>query len=58
MTDSVTQSVQLVEQIALLPMQSGMTLDRELRLGGDVSLWEAIAPYLTFYRFPTLFSQR
>ncbi len=55
MADSIQQSFGLCEALGRAPLANGETLADALRLGTDVSLWEAVAPYVTLYGFPQLF---
>lgn len=48
-------SVWLFRRLGETVLDSGNTLAEELKLGGEVSLWDVVAPYETLYRFPTFF---
>lgn len=46
-------SVRLFRSLGETLLKSGHTLAEDLKLGGEVSLWDVVAPYETLYRLPT-----
>lgn len=52
------KSVQLCAALKEAKLRSGSSLGTALRLGGEISLWDVIAPYLVLYRFPLLWKTR
>lgn len=52
------RSVDLIRLIGALDVPGGESVRDVLRLGGSVSLWDAVAPTLALYRFPRLCSER
>lgn len=48
-------SLRLFNDLGSIRLSSGGDFSKELRLGGAVSFWDVVAPYLVLYRFPLLF---
>ncbi len=49
------KAAELCRLLGALKLGSGKDIRAELRLGGDFSFWDIVAPFLTLYRFPLLF---
>jgi len=49
-------AVELCRWLGALRTASGTDVRTALRLGGGVSLWDVVEPFLALYRFPLLFS--